>query len=271
MRTGAAKRAGFKAILSLMLLCVLPGCRAEGEDDAVLHVLTTANYPPFSYYDKRIEPYEITGFEIELAQRIGQHLGKRVEIHDVDFTTLFPMIVGSKNTIALAALSITEGRTAIVDYSRPYYFSNIGVLRHRHSELDLVSSFAGKLGIVTGSSLAGIAALHQLLHPDLQVIYYQKLSEMLEDLLAYKLDGILLEETPAARYAQLYKWRMSFKPLQDTRLEYAVVLPKGSPLTARVNDILEQLQASDILSQMQSKWFAPKIHGATPEVAALLQ
>ena len=93
--------------------------------EAALRVGTEALMPPFEFVDSN---NECSGFDIELANRIGQALGKKVAVSNMNFPALIPALQSSKIDLAISCFNITEERQQKVDFTRPYHASNIAAM-----------------------------------------------------------------------------------------------------------------------------------------------
>jgi polar amino acid transport system substrate-binding protein len=74
---------------------------------------------------------EYTGFEIELAIRFSQFIGKKVTWVDMPFGSLLPSLVSNKIDIIMSSLMITEERQKQVNFSTPYYASGASILGNK--------------------------------------------------------------------------------------------------------------------------------------------
>jgi polar amino acid transport system substrate-binding protein len=63
----------------------------------------------------------IVGFDIELAERFAAHLGRRLELQDMEFPGLLAAAASGKIDMIASTLAITEERRRQVDFSEPYY------------------------------------------------------------------------------------------------------------------------------------------------------
>ena len=61
------------------------------------------------------------GFDVELAQRFGAYLGRRIEFSDMDFGSLIAAAATGKIDMIVSTLMITEERKRKIDFSAPYY------------------------------------------------------------------------------------------------------------------------------------------------------
>ncbi|HSR35229.1 MAG TPA: ABC transporter substrate-binding protein, partial [Anaerolineae bacterium] len=92
-----------------------------------LVVGTAADYPPFEYYVGR---ELIGGFDVALMNEIGQRLGVQVEYRNYAFDKLGNGLEEGKIDAAIAAISVTPERAALMDFSDVYYVTQDAVLTY---------------------------------------------------------------------------------------------------------------------------------------------
>jgi polar amino acid transport system substrate-binding protein len=68
-----------------------------------------------------VKDNKLIGFEIELAQRFGAWLDRKVRFSHIDFSGLIAAVATGKVDMIVAALFITEERRQSIDFSDPYY------------------------------------------------------------------------------------------------------------------------------------------------------
>ena len=110
-------------ILSItMLLSVGTVAFADGVDGpmqkAKLTVGINAEFFPFEYYD---ENGNLTGFDIDLMNYIGERIGFEVEYVDMPFDKLIPSVVSGEVDCAISAITATDERKSVVDFTIPYF------------------------------------------------------------------------------------------------------------------------------------------------------
>lgn len=91
----------------------------------VLRFGTAAVTEPFSFYDGS---RAVVGFDIELAARVADRLGRRLEIVDMEFGGLIPALMAGKVDMIGACITITEERAQSVLFSASYYTGGISAL-----------------------------------------------------------------------------------------------------------------------------------------------
>ena len=110
-------------ILSIaMLLSMATVAFADGVDGpmqkAKITVGTSADFKPFEYYD---ENGELTGFDIDLMKYIGEKIGFDIEFVNMSFDKLIPAVVSGEVDCIISAITATDERKTIIDFSEPYF------------------------------------------------------------------------------------------------------------------------------------------------------
>jgi len=81
-----------------------------------LVVGTEALYAPYEYY----QGGELSGIDVDIMLSIGKMLNKNIKFADMNFDVLIPSLVNEKTDLCIAAMSITEERSSLIDFSIPY-------------------------------------------------------------------------------------------------------------------------------------------------------
>jgi polar amino acid transport system substrate-binding protein len=106
--------------MALVLLCsaVLVFASCSKEEKIIVH--TNAFFAPFEYY----EGTEIVGVDVEIMNKVGEKLGKKIEFVNVEFSAIIDNVKdGVVCDAGAAGITITEPRKEKVDFSIPYYTS----------------------------------------------------------------------------------------------------------------------------------------------------
>jgi ABC-type amino acid transport substrate-binding protein len=95
----------------------------------------TPTGPPIRVYTKPIKPFSFQedgankGFSLDLWERVAREANVPYEIHWVKTVgDLITALRSGQADVAIAAISITSEREALVDFSTPYYESGLGIL-----------------------------------------------------------------------------------------------------------------------------------------------
>jgi len=107
----------------MMAAIVLTSGFASAE---TLKVGSTPTGVPFTYLD--VDKNEITGMMVDVVKAIGNHAGFEPDVKSVDWVSLIPALNSGRIDIIAAAMSITEERKKIVDFSDPIFPYTEGVV-----------------------------------------------------------------------------------------------------------------------------------------------
>lgn len=104
-------------ILTITIICSMAiAAFADDTVNDVVKVGINAEFKPFEYY----EGDELKGFDIELMNLIGEKVGKKIEFVNMDFDALIPAVLSGRVDCAISAITVTEDRDKVIDYSREY-------------------------------------------------------------------------------------------------------------------------------------------------------
>ncbi|MDE6667772.1 MAG: transporter substrate-binding domain-containing protein [Clostridia bacterium] len=143
-----------KSVLAIAAVAAAATCAfgmtACNKDDTI-YVDTNAYFAPFEYYDADLN---ITGVDIEIMNKVGEKLGKKVVFENTDFDVIIDNVSsGKKYDCGAAGITITDERMEKVDFSNPY-FTSVQYAIFPASET--VTSYQdGSVNYVLWSALAG--------------------------------------------------------------------------------------------------------------------
>lgn len=214
------------------------------QDKGTLVVALSPEYAPFEFRTLVDGKDTIVGADIELAKEIGKELGVEVEFSAMSFDNVLNSVQNGKVDLAISGISATEERAKVFDFSIPYYTSTNKLIINKanSSQFTSISSLeSAKIGVQKGSIQEKIA--NDLL-PNASKISISSNGELVNELKAGKIDGIIFEEPIAKAYVAKNDDLM----IVDTEIEsnytdaYAVALPKGSTaLKEKVDAVIEKL------------------------------
>ncbi|MDV2683241.1 transporter substrate-binding domain-containing protein [Alkalihalophilus lindianensis] len=265
--------AGLTAVLSVGLLA---GCGAEGDappeveapadepteevdenattgDGDTLIMATSADYPP--YESVELETGEIVGFDIDIAEHIASELGYELEIEDVDFNGLIPAMEAGRADFVLAGMTPTPEREENVDFSDIYYEATNLIVTKEDAEISSLEDLDGlTVGVQLGSIQEGEA---EDLAEEIgfEVEKRDRIPELIQELLAGRLDAILMEDTVADGYMESQSGLAQFEVPSEELAGSAIAFPKGSELREPFNEKLNEMIDSGLMDELIIKWF----------------
>ena len=212
---------------------------------------TSADYAPFEFHTEINGTDTIVGFDISIAQYMAEQLGVDLEIVDMSFDNLLISLNKGDFDIVLAAMSSNEERAKAVDFSNEYYLSNNVILVQKQNadkyttkeSLQGVSMAAQKGTVCEGRAkeLAGESSVVSLV----------KVQDMVSELLAGKVEVVLLDKPVASGYVIMQDSLEMVDIGLVAEEGMSVAMKKDSAgLTELVNCMLSQLTEEQLDSWM---------------------
>ncbi len=233
----------------------------------VLRVATSADYPPFSYSN---QDFVIDGFDPALIREIGNKLGVQVQITDYAFEGLAAALETGQADVAIAAISMTPERGAVVDFSNVYYVGKDGILARADSgieRIDQIPQFGGKrVGVQRNSIYQSWAQKYlvgyQVIPQDMLFAYAEP-EHAVNDLKLGRLDVVIMDLQPAVQALADPALKLVGEGLNQQLL--AVALPKGADtLRAQIDQALLVLQNEGRVTQLAQTYLGLRPEDVIP-------
>jgi len=237
------------------------------QKNGTLVVGTSADYPPFEYYNNR---YQLEGFDMGLIREIGKQLGLKVEIKDYAFDGLYNALQLGSIDVAISAISVTPDRQQYVDFANTYYVGKDGVLASEKSPISSIATvqqMADKtVGVQTGSVYEQflqdtLVATNLMPAKNLQA--YPDIEQAVKDLQRGKIDLVLLDFQPAQSFVQQGGVKLVGQGLDPQ--SFALAIPKGADSFRRVLDkALSEVVASGAYDALAETYLGLKPGNVQP-------
>ena len=254
-----------KKILTLVLVLItitpvvfISGCLEQRGGKTII-VGTNAFFPPFEFYQNTT----IVGYDIELVTKILTDAGYQVEVRNMDFDSLQGALTSNSIDVIAAALTITENRSKIMDFTTPYFDSNQSVLinHNNHHNLTINSTHdfvkISKVGAQRGTTgeiwiqdnliATGIINASQY---EPYVLYTSAVSDLDID----RIQAVVLDSPVAKVFEGKNGKNISMNII--TNEQYGFAVQKGNATLLNVlNTGLAQLKGSQYLADLKEKYF----------------
>ena len=106
-----------KKLIALVLVALLALASVAALADT-LTMATNVAFPPYEYYDDATG--EATGIDVEIVKLVAAELGYDVQVEDMEFGSVITGVQQGKYDIGAGAITITEERKQMVDFTTPY-------------------------------------------------------------------------------------------------------------------------------------------------------
>lgn len=155
----------FKKLVALSLVAMVAigaaGCgKTENEltkvkDSGKLIVGTSPDYPPFEFIISENGKSKVVGADIDLAQKIAEKMGVKLEVKTMDFDALLPALQAGSVDMVITGMTPDETREKAVDFSDIYFKGENSVIV-KSENADKIKSEADlkklNLGVQKGST-----------------------------------------------------------------------------------------------------------------------
>ena len=214
-----------------------------------LTMATNATFPP---YEMTTDAGTIEGIDVDTAQAIAEKLGLELQIDDMDFDAALLSVQQGKADIAMAGITVTDERMAVMSFSNSYATGIQSVIVPEGSDIASVDDLAGKK-IGTPRGTTGYLYCSDDFGEDAVVAYDNGLTAV-QALNNGQVDAVVIDNEPAKAYVES---NPGLKILDTSYAEedYAIGMNKSNTaLLEAVNAALEELKADGTLQAIVDKY-----------------
>ena len=198
-----------------------------------------------------------SGYEYCMAANLANVAGlSSVTVKNVSFAQL---VAGQTNDfdIALAEISITPEWAKVVDFSKPYFDSNIGVLVQSDSDVSQSNIKTKKLAAYSGTTsvdfLKSVMKVNPTIYPNNQTLY--------QSVISGQADAAFLDTAIVLAEAKKSNGTLKVVGQYKTGEKYGAIYPKGSANEDALNQGISDLQKQGILDQLSKDYLGPAFGG----------
>ena len=262
MRSLKKKFASAVAVTSVALLALTAcgsGSGSEGEAEAgsfplnegKLTICSDIPYEPFEF----VKDGKNVGFDMDIAAEIAKDAELDLNVIDASFDSIESGLFNTQCDIAISSISITEERSAKMDFSTPYMDDDLVLISADGSGIkDLESAKDKKVGVQQATTREKYAKEQGLTN----IVGFEDAGLQTQALLAGQVDALLGNQSVLG-YS--IKDKEGFSVVADfkTGEQLGVAVPKDQPKTLElVNGTLKRLTDAGTMEELTVKWFGEK-------------
>ena len=214
-----------------------------------LTMATNATFPP---YEMTTDNGTIEGIDVDTAQAIADKLGLELQVDDMDFDAALLSVQQGKADIAMAGITVTDERKAVMAFSDSYATGIQSIIVPEGSDIATADDLAGKK-IGTQRGTTGYLYCSDDFGEDAVVAYDSGLTAV-QALNNGQVDAVVIDNEPAKAYVES---NPGLKILDTSYAEedYAIGMNKdNTALLDAVNAALEELKADGTLDAIVAKY-----------------
>lgn len=229
-------------------------------DTVVADTLTVQTNLPSPGWWKGTSPESIDGgFEYCLAANIAHRAGlSKLNVINASFDAL---VAGqTKNfDIAMAQVSITPEREEVVQFSAPYFDSNVAVMAKADSGITQENIQSKKIGVALGTT--SVPFVQDVLKPTTPASVFQETDAMVTGVSSGQIDAAIQDTATLLGFAGASDGALEVVGQYQTGEQYGAIYPKDSPNTAAMDEAIDAMAADGTLDSLSADWLGPTLGG----------
>ncbi len=197
------------------------------------------------------------GYEYCMAANLANAAGlKSVTVKNVSFAQL---VAGRTNTydIALAEITITDERAKVVDFSVPYFDSNIGLITKKGAGVTADNINTKKCAAYSGTTSVNFIKTqlkcNAKVYPNSQTLY--------QSVLSGQVDAAFLDTAIILAEAKATGGKLEVPGQYKTGEKYGAIYPKGSANKAELDKGITKLMEDGTTDKLSKDYLGPAFGG----------
>ena len=230
---------------------------ADTENDKkVLKVGMEGTYAPYTYHD---DNGELVGYEVDVANAIGEKIGYDVEFVETEWDSMFEALDAGNFDVVMNQVTITDERTEKYDFSTPYIYSKpVLIVAADNTDITSFEDLSGK------KAAEGLTSNFNQIAQDYgaEIIGQDKFALAMECVISGEADCAINDELTYAYWKTVKGDTTSTKIVaeSDDVNSSAIVTEKGNEeLLAKINKAIEELLADGTIAEISDKYFSMDI------------
>jgi len=204
---------------------------------------------------------ELIGFEIDVAKRLAQDMGVKIEFVQTQWSGIIPSLLTGKFDVIIGGMSIRPDRNLKVNFSIPYDYAGQTLCASKSlaagfkTAADFNKSDV-KIGVRLGST--SVPAVRKFM-PKAEMLQFRDEPALYQELLNNKIHAVVASAPTPAFKAVEYPERLFAinEPLSKELIGFAV--RKGDPDTLNYfNNWIRQMEAQGFLQDRHNYWFTTR-------------
>ena len=207
-----------------------------------LVVGTASGYPPYEFVDTSSGEKKVIGIDMELAQKVADKLGVKLEVQDMNFQALLSSLTGGKVDVAIAGINPTDERKKSMDFSDNYLPTEQKVII-RKADADkykTVEDLYGKTVGVQKSTTQEALAKEKI--KDAKIVGLAHVPEVVLELKQGKVDGLVVEGIVGEQYV-IFNDDLMFSDIKfpgAVKNSAAAVQKGNEDVLAVINEVIKE-------------------------------
>jgi len=243
-----------KKILLVLLVSVFVSSAAMAEK--TITVAVPATVPPMAFVD---DQGQLAGYSVDYINDVAKAAGFTVVLKNIPWSGIFAGLARGDFDAICAAVSITEDRAKVVDFTVPYFEVRHALVVPVSSDVKSLSDLAGKKvggksGSIAYQALTKVSAI--------EAVGYDEVSVLLKAIKAVEIDGAVYDEPMVAHYIKTqYSDTLKIASFIESKKKdsYGIAVKKdNSEVLDMLNKGMKAIKGSSREKELQKKWLSTK-------------
>ncbi|EJF87590.1 lysine-arginine-ornithine-binding periplasmic protein [Bartonella vinsonii subsp. arupensis OK-94-513] len=231
---------------------------SQSANAKTLKIANEGSYPPFSYIDSN---NKLQGFDIDISYALCKKMNVECILITQDFEGMIPGLLAKKYDAIIASLALTQERLQKIDFTDPYYNTELAIIVTKDSEIKEISTgaFKGKnLGVQSNTTQAAYAEDHYA-SEGVNIKFYPTTIEVNRDLLSHRLDAVIVDKLQALNWLKNEgkDCCQLLGTLEETKFPIAIALRQNNnDLKDKFNKAIKEIRLDGTYDKIMKKYFS---------------
>lgn len=215
-----------------------------------------STFVPWAMKDKT---GELIGFEIDVARKLAEDMGVKVEFVPTNWSGIIPALLTGKFDVIIGGMGITPQRNLKVNFSIPYDYSGMSIVAHKTKAAGFTSleEFNNKhvvIAVRMGTTAEQAARKHM---PNATLRLFDNESQALQELILGRVHGVVAS-APLPKFQALKYPDKLHVPVKEnfTKEPIGFAIRKGDYDALNFfNNWIRKSDAEGFLKETKSYWF----------------
>ena len=225
---------------------------SDNGEEKVLRVGMEGTFAPYTYHD---ENGTLTGFEVDMANAIGEKMGYKVELIETEWDSMVTALDAGNFDVIMNQVTITDERTEKYDFTTPYiYTTPVLIVKADNEDIKSFEDINGKKAAEgLTSNFNEIAQSYGA-----EIVGQDKFALAMECVLSGEADCAINDELTYAYWKTQKQDTTSTKIVaesDDVNASAAMVKKGREDLVEQMDKAIEELIADGTAAEISEKYF----------------
>lgn len=237
-------------VVSLIGICFFWDKKSQNSLENVLIVGTNPQFPPFEF----VENQQLTGFDVDLVEKIAAKIGKKVKWEWMPFDSLIPGIQTGSIQIIASGMTPTPERAQRILFTKEYLTGDpLAIITFADSNINSIADLNGKTVIVNEGYTSDFY-MTKIEGPIL--LRLESPLEAFMGLYAHKAEAFVASKNSVKPFLEKFGYnKYKIVPIAGTNESSALGISKQHPeLLSQIQHALDSLQEDGFIDELKKKW-----------------